>query len=800
MATNTYINLPIEGGDGVTSLNGLVGALTLVAGTGVTITPGVNTITISAPENGTVTSVGLSAPASILSVSGSPVTSSGTLALSLATQSANLIWAGPTSGGAAAPTFRSMVNADLTSDALASIALTQAATDLNTALTIVRRDSSGNFKASLPVVSSDVATKAYVDSLVSGLIWQQPLEDSDLIDDSLSTPPVSPVNSAVYIIGPSPTGDWASIGAGHATWYNVNNADFPLNSWIDLLDRAVIVGDRFGVTFEHGSGSEGGGLVGQHNNIATITDATPGAITYSFFTPANRDAVFVATPNSDHFGHAYVYVAATTQWINFAGPVAISAGDALYYTGNTLNVGFDDTTIGLTGSNELEVKNAGINLTTKVTGVLPIANGGTNSSTSLNNNRVMQSAAGAIVESAAITAAMALISDANGIPTHSVTTATELSYVNGVTSAIQTQLNGKQASGNYITALTGDVTASGPGSAAATLATVNSNVGSFTNASITVNAKGLITAASSGSAGGVTALSAIGASPNANAATITGSTLNLEPASGSFGGVVTTGTQTMAGAKTFSTSLSSPNITATTQFLAANGSVGTPSISFTNDPDTGFYSVGANTIGIAASGNLTFSINGSGTFFSATATGGVNLTTGNGAAVPPYGFTNDTDTGMYRSAANTVGLTGNGLQIAQFNPATSSVNWPSTTAAATTVNVVYGAAGSDTNIGIDITPKGAAGIQFPSTVTGGGTTGNQTINKISGRVNFAASATSLTVTNSIVTTSSLVFAEVQSNDTTAYVKNCVPAAGSFVINLGAAATAETPVSFFVINK
>jgi hypothetical protein len=57
----------------------------------------------------------------------------------------------------------------------------------------------------------------------------------------------------------------------------------------------------------------------------------------------------------------------------------------------------------------------------------------------------------------------------------------------------------------------------------------------------------------SGGGGSIT-LSAIGSTPNANAATLTGSVLNLEPASASFGGVVTTGTQTFAGAKTFSAS------------------------------------------------------------------------------------------------------------------------------------------------------------------------------------------------------------------------------------------------------
>lgn len=67
---------------------------------------------ISGGGGGGVSSVGLSAPA-IFSVAGSPVTTSGTLALSLATQSANTVFAGPTSGGAAAPAFRSLVAADI---------------------------------------------------------------------------------------------------------------------------------------------------------------------------------------------------------------------------------------------------------------------------------------------------------------------------------------------------------------------------------------------------------------------------------------------------------------------------------------------------------------------------------------------------------------------------------------------------------------------------------------------------------------------------------------------------------------
>lgn len=61
---------------------------------------------------GTVTSVALSLP-SIFSVSGSPVTTSGTLTGTLATQTANTVLSGPTTGAAATPTFRSLVSDDI---------------------------------------------------------------------------------------------------------------------------------------------------------------------------------------------------------------------------------------------------------------------------------------------------------------------------------------------------------------------------------------------------------------------------------------------------------------------------------------------------------------------------------------------------------------------------------------------------------------------------------------------------------------------------------------------------------------
>ena len=57
-----------------------------------------------------------------------------------------------------------------------------------------------------------------------------------------------------------------------------------------------------------------------------------------------------------------------------------------------------------------------ISLTTQVSGILPVANGGTNSSAALNNDRVMVSSAGSVVEAAALTNGQLLIGSTGAAP------------------------------------------------------------------------------------------------------------------------------------------------------------------------------------------------------------------------------------------------------------------------------------------------------------------------------------------------------------------------------------------------
>lgn len=203
------------------------------------------------------------------------------------------------------------------------------------------------------------------------------------------------------------------------------------------------------------------------------------------------------------------------------------------------------------------------------------------------------------------------------------------------------------------------------------------------------------------------------------------------------------------------------NVTGEARFAAGN--VATPGIAFTSDTDLGLYRVGANQIAVAASGAR----------IAAFAPGEINFDANaygvdGGPSTPTFGFTSSSETGIYLPLPGNLGLTADGV---------FGVNLSSLT----------------------LTVKPGINLEVPSTITAGGVTGAQVINKMSGSVNFAAGASTLVVTNSLVTTQSIVIAIVATNDATMKTVSVTQTAGSFTLTANASATAETRVNFFVTN-
>jgi len=95
-------------------------------------------------------------------------------------------------------------------------------------------------------------------------------------------------------------------------------------------------------------------------------------------------------------------------------------------------------------------------------------------------------------------------------------------------------------------------------------------------------------------------------------------------------------------------------------------------------------------------------------------------------------------------------------------------------------------------------PAFTGDISVEKTIVTPGTTGAQTINKTAGRVNFAIGATSLVVTNSLVTANSIIVGIAATNDATGYVTSIVAGTGSFTI-YAIVPTAEMAVNFLVLN-
>lgn len=175
--------------------------------------------------------------------------------------------------------------------------------------------------------------------------------------------------------------------------------------------------------------------------------------------------------------------------------------------------------------------------------------------------------------------------------------------------------NGTPIGGASITSLTGDVTATGPGAAATILATVNSNVGSFTNANVTVNAKGLVTAAANGNSPviAVDASFVAGIDPGqvpvyiSNAAgTITAIRARLETASGAAA--------TLQPVKAASGAAISAGTNLTTNTFNANGTPATNQTMTLHGTPANLVLAAGDCLGFISSGTFTASVGGL-TFF-----------------------------------------------------------------------------------------------------------------------------------------------------------------------------------------
>lgn len=102
--------------------------------------------------------------------------------------------------------------------------------------------------------------------------------------------------------------------------------------------------------------------------------------------------------------------------------------------------------------------------------------------------------------------------------------------------------------------------------------------------------------------------------------------------------------------------VSTTAITSTLQRLGQAGTAGAPAYSFSGDPNTGIYSVGADDLGVSTGGTLRFDISTTGITSTLPFLGAAGA-----VGAPEYSFSGDTNTGIYSIGADDLGLATGGV-------------------------------------------------------------------------------------------------------------------------------------------
>jgi len=278
-----------------------------------------------------VSSVGLSLP-NIFTVSGSPVTLSGTLTASLASQTTNTVFAAP-NGSTGAPTFRSLAAADIPTLTAAKIS------DFDTQVRTSRLDQMAAPTASVafnsqkitgladPTNAQDAATKLYVDNSRLGIDFK----------DSVRV--ATTANIATLAGGAPSTVDGVSVAANDRIL--VKNQTTTSQNGIYKVDTV-------------GTGSNGSWSRTTDADGSPAGELTSGAFVYVEEGTANAQDQYVITTT----GTITVGTTGIT-WGLFSGAGKITAGSGLSKSKDTLSISLAGSS-GLETTSGLALTNTGV--------------------------------------------------------------------------------------------------------------------------------------------------------------------------------------------------------------------------------------------------------------------------------------------------------------------------------------------------------------------------------------------------------------------------------------------------------
>jgi hypothetical protein len=407
---------------------------------------------------GTVTSFSAGNLSPLFTTSVTNPTTTPALSFALANAAANTVLAGP-NGGSGAPSFRALVAADIPS--LSYISNISATAPLAT---------TGGLTPTLSISQASCSTNGYL----SSVDWTTFNDKEDALTKGNLTEAVSGV---LTITG----GTNAVIGTG--TSIQVKQASGTQDGFLDSADWTTF-NDKVSTSRSIGTTAplQGGGNLSADRllSITQSNSTTDGYLSSTDWNTFNDKTTCVGTVTS-------VALCSTTTGVSISGSPVTTSG--------CINVDVSTASASCTGlltSTDWST----FNNKQDALGYTPVPD-----SRQLDINGVTYDLTAdrcwsvgtvtSIATSAPLTGGTITNSGTLGITQSGAGTDGYLSSTDWNT------FNNKQASGNYITDLTGDATASGPGSVALTLATVNATTGTFGSSTqvpvITVNNKGLVT-------------------------------------------------------------------------------------------------------------------------------------------------------------------------------------------------------------------------------------------------------------------------------------------------------------------